>query len=295
VADSEVLKLIKPGDEVRVDNSNFLAAQTYHRHQVPGPDYYVWNQFRKPDGEPIYPQRRMLLGPIFAANAGGTVQSGKFKGKMILIENLWDREAFPWQADWYRTKVQENLGGQLDDNFRLWFTDHALHADVSMQEDPTRTVSYIGVLQQALRDLAAWVEQGKAPPASTSYKIADGQVVVPAAADERRGIQPVIRVTANGAARAEVGVGEPVTLMAVIETPPRAGRIVAAEWDVDGSGSYAVKAEPNGARQTLKLEHRFARPGTYFVTLRAASQRDGDRNSIFARVQNLGRARVIVR
>ena len=298
VADPKVLSLIAAGDQVQVDNSNFLAAQTYHRHQVPGPDYYVWDQFRGPDGKPIYPQRPMLLGPLFAANASGSVQNGKFQGKMILIENLWDREAFPWQADWYRTKVVANLGDRLDDNFRLWFVDHALHGDSTQQEDPTHTVSYLGVLQQALRDLAGWVEKGQLPPPSTSYRMMDGQVVVPPTAAERKGIQPVITVEANGHARAEVRVGEPVTLTARIEVPKQTGSIVTAEWDLDGSGTFGVKADMTqtpGPLVSVKLLHSFDKPGTYFVTLRAVSQRDGDRETPFARVQNLGRARVVVR
>jgi hypothetical protein len=298
LADPNVLALIRPGDEVQVDNSNFLAAQTYHRHQVPGRDFYVWDQFRGPDGKPIYPQRAMLLGPIFAANAAGSVQNGRFQGKMIMIENLWDREAFPWQADWYRTKVAANLGDRLDDNYRLWFFDHALHGDSTAQEDPTHTVSYLGALQQALRDLAAWVEQGTPPPPPTAYKVVDGQVVVPATAAERRGIQPVVSVSANGGARADVAAGEPVTLAAAIELPPQTGRIVSAEWDLDGSGTYAVKADitgPADRRVTATLVHSFAKPGTYFVTLRAASQRDGGDGTPFARIQNLGRARVVVR
>ena len=298
VADPKVLSLITAGDQVQVDNSNFLAAQTYHRHQVPGADFYVWDQFRGPDGKPIYPQRPMLLGPLFAANASGSVQNGKFQGKMILIENLWDREAFPWQADWYRTKVRQNLGDRLNDNFRLWLVDHALHGDSTKQEDPTRTVSYLGVLQQALRDLATWVEKGQQPPESSTYEVVDGQVVVPATAAERKGIQPVITVKANGQLRAGVAVGQPVTLTAAIEMPPPAGHIVAAEWDLDGSGSYPVKADPQRtqtANLSAELVHSFDKPGTYFVTLRAASQREGDGQTPFARVQNLGRARVVVK
>ena len=296
VADPKVLSLIAAGDQAQVDNSNFLAAQTYHRHQVPGPDYYVWDQFRGPDGKPIYPQRPVLLGPLFAANASGSVQNGKFQGKMILVENLWDREAFPWQGDWYRTKVRENLGDRLDDNFRLWFVDHALHGDSTQQEDPTHTVSYLGVLQQALRDLAAWVEKGQLPPPSTTYRMMDGQVVVPPTAAERKGIQPVITVEANGRARAEVRVGEPVTLTARIEVPKQTGSIVTAEWDLDGSATFGVKADMTpGPLVSVKLLHSFDKPGTYFVTLRAVSQRDRDRETPFARVQNLGRVRVVVR
>ena len=84
----------------------------------------------------------------------------------------------PWQADWYRELVRANLGDKADAHFRLWYTDHALHGDDASNEDSTRVVSYQGALQQALRDLAAWVEQGVAPPATTNYRIDDGQVIV---------------------------------------------------------------------------------------------------------------------
>jgi len=143
IADLKVVGLIRPGDQVRVDNSNFIAAQTYHRHQVPGKEYYVWDQFRNADGEPIYPQRARLLAPSFTKAAAGVLPSGKFKGKMILLSSLYDREAFPWNADWYYSRVRENLKDQTDNNIRLWYTDHALHGDLTLQEDPTRTVSYM--------------------------------------------------------------------------------------------------------------------------------------------------------
>ncbi|HKN08334.1 MAG TPA: hypothetical protein VJ376_02475, partial [Pseudomonadota bacterium] len=288
---------IAPGNEVQVDNSNFLAAQTYHRHQVPGPDFKVWDQFRGPDGKPIYPQRPMLLGPMFVAATAGSLQSGRFHGKMIVVESLWDREAMPWQADWYRTKVQQNLGDKTDDNLRLWYTDHALHGDDTKQEDPTRTVSYLGVLQQALRDLSAWVEKDTPPPATTSYRIDDGQVIVPASAAERHGIQPVVTLKANGGERAEVAVGQPVTFIGVIEVPPGAGGVVAAEWDFDGVGTFAATSQvPRGAKTaTVTITHRFANPGTYFPALRGISQRQGDASTPYARIQNLGRVRVVVK
>src|SRR5262249_27345908 len=169
-----------------------------------------------PDGKPLDPQRPRLLGPEFAASTG-VAETGWFHGKMIVVESLMDQDAFPWQADWYRSKVEAVLGPRLDENFRLWFTDHALHGDQERQADPTHTVSYPGVRHQALRDLSAWVEKGVAPPPSTNYKVVDGQVRVPPTAAERKGIQPVVTVTANGGARAEVAVGAPVSFSAVIE------------------------------------------------------------------------------
>lgn len=298
VADMKILAQVKPGDEVQVDNSNFLAAQTYYRHQVPTPDFTVWEQFKGADGKPIYPQRPMIIGPLFAKAASGTIQTGKFQGKMILLESLWDREAFPWQADWYRGKVKENLGAETDGHFRVWFTDHALHGDFTKQDDGDHTVSYLGVLQQALRDLAAWVEKGVAPPGSTNYKAVDGQVVVPDTAAARGGIQPVVTLTANGGKRADVAAGQPVTLTATIETPPHTGSVVAADWDLDGTGGFATPGEivsAGAGKATVTLTHSFAKPGTYFPVLRAASQRDGDARTPFARIQNLDRVRVVVK
>jgi hypothetical protein len=299
IADSKVLAGINPGDEVQVDNSNFLAAQTYHRHQVPGRDFYVWDQFRGPDGKPIYPQRPMILGPLFAMGASGTVQKGKFKGKMIIIESLWDREAFPWQADWYRTKVSENLGDSTDDHLVLWYVDHSLHGDNTKQEDPNHTVSYLGVLQQALRDLSAWVEKGVVPPAGTSYKVVEGQVIVPQTASERKGIQPVVSLKANGSDRADVKSGRKVSFIAVIELPPNSGKLIKAEWDFEGAGTFPVtsRLSPSGSLDsivTLKANYSFTKPGTYFPTMRAITQRQGDAASPYTRIQNLGRVRVVV-
>jgi hypothetical protein len=298
-ADPRVLVSIRPGDEVQVDNSNFLAAQTYHRHQVPGKEYTVWDQFRAVDGSPLYPQRPMLLGPLFTQFASGVVPCGMFKGKMIVVACLWDREAFPWQADWYRARVVEHLRDRADDHFRLWYVDHALHADTTTQEDPTRTVSYLGALQQALRDLSAWVEKGVEPPATTAYQIVDGQVVTPPTATERKGIQPVVVLHANGGARAEVAVGEPVAFSAVIEVPPGAGTVVGAEWDFEGQGDFPVveRFDVTSAlhsRLALETTHVFTKPGTYFPALRATAQRQGSCKASFACIRNLGRVRVVV-
>ena len=299
---SQLLKSIKVGDEVQIDNSDALAAEYFHRYQVPTPDFYVWDQFRGPDGKPLYPQRSKLIGPMITYGGAGSLQSGKFKGKMIVVESLMDQDAFPWQADWYRTKVKENLGSHLDDNFRLWFTDHAVHGDEYPPVDSTRVVSYLGELYQALRDLSMWVEKGVPPPASTNYKVVDGQIVVPATATERHGIQPVVSLTANGAIRADVLTGQTVKFSATIEVPPGTGKVVGAEWDFEGEGTFPVvqqisegKSNASGSHVTLTITHRFSKPGTYFPVLRASSQREGNATTVFARVQNLGRVRVVVK
>ena len=288
---------LQSGDRVRIDNSSYLALQTYHRHQLPTPDMYGWNQFRGPKGAPIYPQRSVLIGPIGAMNGAGSIQSGRFKGKMIAVEALMDIDALPWQADWYRAKVKEAMGSRIDDSFRLWFIDHAQHTAPAGIPAQARTVSYQGALEQALRDVSAWVERGVRPPSNTRYTMAESQVQVPARAEQRGGIQPVVVLRANGRERADVGVGEPVTFVAEITAPPKTGKVVAAEWDLLGMGDYPVPGQlaVPGAAVTVKTTYWYSKPGTYFPVLRAASQRDGDAKTPYARVQNLGRARVVVK
>jgi hypothetical protein len=193
--------------------------------------------------------------------------------------------------------VQAHLGDETDDHFRLWYTDHALHGDEPTLEDPTRIVSYGGVLQQALRDVSAWVEKGVAPPASTQYRMDEAQVIVPPTAAQRGGIQPVVTLMANRSVRAEVTVGEEVTFTGTIAVPPGTGPVVAAEWDFDGSGAFAVKSQvPKDVRNlNVSITHRFDQPGTYFPALRGVSQRDGEMKSPYARIPNLGRVRVVVK
>ena len=299
-ADPDVARLIAPGDQVRIDNSNFLALETYHRHQVPplGEGFAVWDQFRKADGTPIYPQRPMLLGPMFIPTVGRK-ETGEIQGKMILLESMWDREAMPWQADWYRKRVERHLGARTQDNFRLWYTDHAVHGDADPKtsgEDPARVVSYLPVLQQALVDLANWVEKGIAPPASSQYRIEDGQVVLAPTAAARKGIQPVVTLTVNGGARAEIAAGQNVSLVGTIEVPPGAGAIVGVQWDFDGKGAFTDAAVRVGARKAVvRVSHRFDTPGTYFVGLKGISQRQGDARIPYQRIQNLDRVRIVVK
>ena len=295
----KAMAALRAGDEIQIDNSIYLATQTYHRHQIPAPEYYVWNQYKGPDGEPLYPQRPLLPGQ--EVQSGGATQSGRFHGRVIVMQALWDEAAYPWSADWYRTRVKAALGPQFEDRYRLWYVDNAMHTtQTAGPNDPrpvvtTRVISYQGVLQQALRDLAAWVEKGVAPPESTTYKVVDGQVMVPSTAGERRGVQPVVSVEANGGARAEVKAGQAAEFRAVAEAPPETGVIVKAEWDFEGAGEYPVVSEiqPH-SRVAVTARYTFSKPGTYFPVVRVTSNRQGDAASPYAQVQNLGRVRVVV-
>ncbi len=304
-----VLETIQIGDTVQIDNSDYLAAQTYHRHQDPGPEYPVWDQFKAADGRHLYPVRPLLKG-YDQVGEGNSWQSGNFDCKVISVNCLLDEAAFPWQADWYRQRVIANYGADFLDRYRLWFVDRAMHVNPSRYLSPnegnearqghgptdTQIVSYQGVLHQALRDVAAWAEDGVEPPGETAYRLVDGQIEVPAAAAERGGVQPVVTLTVNGGARADVAVGETVELIGVIDVPADAGVVVSAEWDYDGSGTYADADDLTGSRTTERVTRTraFDEPGTWFVTLRTASQRADAVGSAFGRAENLARVRVVV-
>jgi hypothetical protein len=294
-ADQTAVNDIQVGDRVRIDNSWGLAIQTYHRHQVPDFDQYGWNQFRDARGEPIYPQRGMLIGPISAAGTAGAIPDGRINGKMLVLEALVDIDALPWQADWYRTKVKQALGSSFDENFALWFIDNAQHDNPQTPAARAHTVSYEGALQQALRDVSAWVEKG-AKPSSTQYEVVNSQVLVPADAKARQGIQPVVVLKANGRDRAAVTIDEAVTFTATIDVPPGAGRVVSADWDFEGLGTYPISAPIDIPQSEVRLSatYSFSKPGTYFAVLRATSQREGDAQTLFGRIQNIARVRVQV-
>jgi hypothetical protein len=302
MAHPSLVASVKAGDEVRIDNSRFLALQTYHRHQFPpaNPDFDypdVYDYFQKADGTPKYPRRGVDIGAAGTLGATGQIPTGRFNGKMIVVECLHDGDALPWQADWYRKKVEEVEGPLADENYRLWYVDNANHTDPTTEDLETHAVAYSGTLQYALRELSAWVEQGIAPPDTSEYRVQDGQVYVPESAGERKGIQPVVRLTVNGSERAEVAVGEAVTFMARIEVPAAPGRVVSAQWDFEGTGTYPDSAglgDPTSETVHLTATHTFTNPGTYFSALRVASQREGDPSTPFARSMNLSRVRVVV-
>lgn len=284
-----------------IDNSDYLAIQTYHRHQTAPREYYVYDQYRNQDGLPIYPQRAVQAGTIF--NQSGDM-TGKFDAKMIVTIGLMDEIAFPWPGDWYRTRVKAAQADRFEDVYRLYYIDHAMHTPLVVGDSDapptlnTYAINYSTALQQVLRDLAAWAERGVTPLASTAYTVVDGQVKVPTSADERKGVQPVVTATANGGARAEVKVGEAVKFVAVADTPKGAGPVVGVEWDFEGVGDFpAVQklSDTASAHVALETSHSFSKAGTYFPAVRVSAHRRGDADTPYARIQNLARVRVVVK
>lgn len=291
----EVIRSLRPGDEVFLDNSDYIAIQTYHRHQVPADSsFHAFDQYRNPDGTPAIPQRPKVISYGFTAGGCGSVQDGQVQGKVIIMNNLMDGD-FPWQADWYRRKIEEVKGENASDWVRLWYNDNAPHGDVSDTGENLRMVSYLGMLRQALVDLAAWVEKGVVPPENTGYKLVDNQVELEASAQARHGIQPVVELFADGVKCAHVKAGCSVHFYAEVDIPTGGGCLEQAEWSFEGEQDYpyeGIVQEQQAQRAVLTAEHTFTAPGTYFPVVRVTTNRN--RGDGYTRLRNLCRVRVIV-
>lgn len=292
------------GDQVRVDNSLYIALQFYPRHQVPDPAQYGWNQYRDVDGEPIYAQRPVLVGPIIS-NVFGGVPSGDFNGKMIMLASTMDVEAYPWSVDWFRTQALGELGSELGRNFRLWYSDNADHVEPRFTEANAHIVSYFGVVEQALLYLDDWVANGISPPASSRYEITeDNQVELPPTAGERRGVQPLVSLAVTAGdecgsgneVRVNVEAGDPVSFLLTATAPEGTGNIVRTEWDFYSTGEYLESTQVDSASPEFQqcMSHAYDETGTHFAVVRVTSQRDADAGTEYGLVQNLARVRIVV-
>jgi hypothetical protein len=296
--DANVLRFsgVEVGDQVLVDNRNFLAYCYYAHHHLLADD----PQFDslRVDGHGVYPQHPVPDWSPFM----GVCYSGQYTGKVLWVHSTHDSSVWPaWGTAYHRAVLQAQGEQGAADNFRiLWteFAEHATHEMVPPEPHRASATRFIGgaVSEQSMKDLIAWVEDGVAP-LSTSYSYVDGQVRLPATAAERGGIQPIAAVTANGDERADVAVGEPVTLAVHAEVHPKSGTIVSIDWDFDGSGTFPVRqtgVDGSSASLTVNTTHAYDTPGTYFVTAKVQSHRDGDVTAELCRLETLGQARVVV-
>ena len=293
----EILAKAAVGDRIVLDNSDYIAMQTYHRHQVPGREYLPWDQYRDENGDPIYPQRAFLTGPLITQGGAGSVQQGTPTCKVIVLESLMDESAFPWQADWYRKEVIRHLAPGTDGEsvMRLWFMENCMHTDCDNAGDHQHIVSYLGALMQALLDLSDWVERGIEPPHTTGYTMDGGNVLVAETARERKGFQPVVTLTVDGKDQKTIRTGERVMLNAQALIPEGSGQVDLVLWDFESTDEFL----PGGAvldetpeKMEIENSHVFRKSGTYFPVVKIALNRNpGD---VLTRVWNLARVRIIV-
>ncbi|KAM0319225.1 hypothetical protein ACHAPQ_010409 [Fusarium lateritium] len=292
------LALLSKGVELQIDNLDTLAVSAYHRHQVPTREgFQAWDFLRKQDGDPIYPQREAVIAQKLSQSAsGGGTHSGNITAKVIVMDTLLDYDAFPWHADWYRNQVKKALGSRFSDNFRLHFAENLDHRiDGIPKELSNRLVEPNGLYERHLRDLSAWVENGIEPAPQTAYTIKAGQILLPESAEQRQGIQAVVRLTSENKTRYTTEHAHPVYFSAHVEVPVNAGVVTSIEWDFEGTGTF-VKRTFGKAQSSMdvKVSHAYRKPGVYYPAVRVAVHATGDTESPYAQAMNLGRMRVIV-
>lgn len=235
----------------------------------------------------------------------GTVQNGNIQCKTIVVQSLMDESTCPWCADWYRGKVREAKGSEQD--FRVYYMDRCMHGDVTFMENNMVT-NYLGAHRQALLDLTQWVEQGIEPLPSTVYSYDNGQIIPAASAAERRGLQPVVELTANGSVCAKIKAGEAVHFAVHAQVPPGAGEITAVDFgfadnrnipggmdaDFPVKGAVCRCIEEGLSAATAEAEYTFDTPGVYYASARVKANRNGDAADLFTQVKNIARAKIIV-
>lgn len=306
---------VAPGDEVHVDNHDFIAFAYLYRYDVDIDSYTQADA----DGQPRFPpEHGGLRGetvdhrPVFPQRGirGSRTRdhTGVFEGKMIVVLAALDSMCWPGPSSYYSRIVRNAMGSRAADQFRQWWVEGSGHGApaflgpaVTPDKDAgvwnNRLVDYDGVTAEALRQLAAWAEDGQLPAASTGYHLTeDGGLVLATTPEARAGVQPLVRVAANAGARAEVRVGESVTFAGVAVQPPGAGSIVAAEWDFEGRGEFepaAATIDGASPRCDVQASHTYARPGTYFAALRVGAHSQGAKGRGPA-ARNLARVRVVV-
>lgn len=275
-----------------------LAKIAYHRHKDPGPTFTTWDHLRDESGKPLFAQ---TTGSHYAIDiskmvSGGATWNGNINRKTIMLVMLLDLDSFPSDGNYYKERV--HLAGR-DSDYRIWLNENADHHP--KRDEHTlylngRLIDYTGIFEQALRDLIAWVERGVEPPASSSYIVtSDNQLIAQSDITLRGGIQPVVELTANGSTCAIILSGGAVLFSADIQVPPGTGKIVSVEWDFLGDGNYAAadyEALPDGS-WSVNASYTYDMAGTYFPQIRVTSQREGDPDTPFTRVHNIGRARVL--
>lgn len=272
----EVMSLIEVGDEVLLDNSDYIAATDYHLHALPYEEYPGYSNCYDQNGKPKYVQRDRVVN-----FTGCDRQSGDFSCKMIIEAAFCDESAFPYQADWYK-KLARQKGHE--DNIRLQYIDNALHDD---RAEPTFfelfSITNAAAIYQCLKDLVLWVEKGIVPPNEAKYDVKKGEMTYSESGKDRCGIQATCCVTSNGKKRVSAKVGEEVPFEVNVEIPKGAGELVNVEWSFEGEKDYPLK----GLEKTAS--HVFEKKGTYVVCVRIYTERKGDKNAVFTKIPNIDR------
>jgi len=303
VANSPVLlDALKVGGKIRINNRFFLAVVYYPRHSMLDNGNPAYNQYKSINGKPKYPQRDVQTAYLSnLRSSGGVYETGDLTTKTMVMENLEDANSHPYVAGFYHQQVQKALGRRkADEMFRVYYQEHAGHSNGFLVE---------GIFNRMLLDLVAWAEQGVEPKPSSQYTIDPmTQIVQPLDAVDRKGLQPVVHLSANSRDRAEVGIGQPVFLSANIQMPPDTGKIFKYNWsvvraDLSAGGGFVSDqpaiSEPATVlpvpkeKVVVNRTMTFDVPGEYLVSLNASGDRNGQADTA-TESKNFDQIRVVV-
>ncbi|MFV0556553.1 MAG: hypothetical protein ACK5LM_05580 [Lactovum sp.] len=292
---TDILEKIQAGDELEIDNSNYIAIQTLHRHICPPKDYKAWDQFRDDKGDPIYPQVENHISLDFAVSASGAVQDGNIQGKVIVVASVHDESAYPWQPDWYRNAVNSVIDKE-EEMFRLWYVENSLHDDREETVDELHFTSYTGVLRQAILDMADWIQKDIAPRKSSNYEVNVGEIILEKDISNRNALQHVVKLTANGENVIRTKVGELIHFEAVTEFPLESGKVTFVEWSFESEQDFPIQSnfKEKSGKVISNYDYAYKEKGTYFAVVRVKAERHGNKEDIFTQMKSIDRVRVIV-
>jgi hypothetical protein len=307
-ASPELFEGVEPGDEIELDNADWLAFNYLYKHNVewnvPGvhtDDDRVPGEYADfaVDGLPIHEQTGTTLYDLNVLKP--------FTSKMIVIASGLDCMIWPTFMSPLDRHIRATLGDAVEGTYRLQWVENATHGPpemmgpmgISGEMDPrvwrTRLVDYGAPAAQALLDVKAWVEEGTPPPPDTGYSFTRNNQLRLPPAGERGGCQPIVALTVDGGVRADVKVGQEVRLQGTATQPTGTGYLRAAEIDIDSTDQwpYQVKVEADSESVDIDVTHTYDTPGTYFPCFRVGAVRAGRPDTALP-VQNLARVRVVV-
>ena len=102
--------------------------------------------------------------------------------------------------------MRENLGDEAEQRWALRYVEYGenlppmLIGGSGTSSAYARFVDWRGQVEQGIEDVIEWVEHDVAP-ATTAFRYEQSRLTLPDTAAERGGIQPVVRLTANGSSR----------------------------------------------------------------------------------------------
>jgi hypothetical protein len=289
---------VQPGDAYVLSNRDFLAWQRYHEH-------IVQCQYSEYAGDcnglaPKRPQRPARVQQAYATR--GAELSGKIRRPVVSTAQDLDHLVYPVSIARYFAKVRAALGERASDMLRVYWNENHSHGN-PLAGEANRMVERDSSWHAAFQYMVQWVERGTPPPMDTVATVAPGSVSFPAAAAERRGIQPTVRSSANGARRIVVSPGAMVSLDGVAASP--IGKVARYEWDFEGNSQYDCSSPPAGGLPacaasfipgqmvSTPASRVYANPGIYTATLRVHD--DTDNPGPFDALKNLSRVVIEVR